>query len=782
MSRAALAKKYPTPKKAHTTIVAHTVKGIVPHASAPPGGSITPAQMRQAYNVNQITFGNIVGDGTGQTIAIIDAYDYPTAYSDLQTFDATFGLPDPPSFRRVAQDGSQNFPPVDPAYNGTGNLTWETEEALDIEWAHAMAPGANILLVEANDSSWANLVQKAAVWAADQPGVSVVSMSWGSGEFFSETSYDTYFTTPTGHNGVTFVASTGDSGQPGTYPAFSPNVVAVGGTTLTLNGSSYGSETGWSGSGGGVSLFESQPSYQKGVVTQSSTQRTVPDLAMDADPNSGVPVYDSFDFGTSGGWFQVGGTSLAAPMVSGLIAIANQGRALAGLPTLNGRSQTLPALYSLSASDFHDITTGNNGSPAGPGYDTVTGLGTPIANLLVPGVAGVGSISGTAYVDANGNGIMDPGETPLAGAFIFIDSNGNGVYDPATMLSASANPNIAIPDNNTTGIVSALSIPGSGLRIADVNVTVTINHPSDSDLVLTLIGPDGTQVVLASHVGSGGVNFKNTTFDDQASTPITSGTAPYTGSFIPVPGFLSAFDGRIAGGTWQLKVVDSVRHNTGTLVSWSLAVTTAPELSTISSANGTYMFNAVPDGPASVLEIPPLGYVPTSSIGQQVSVGASQNSNVNLGAFPTAFTASAANEIYYLWLDPTHTFLNIGTSASPTNPAYQIAVSNLPTLNFQLTGPGSELIVDFSNGAPLPAGGLNLDGGGLQTSQLSIIGQSSGPQFTMTDTQIGLTGGPTIQFQNLGVLSLTNADVQFTGTLDTLSSLNLYGATNFNWS
>src|SRR5262249_24670204 len=186
-------------------------------------------------------------------------------------------------------------------------------------------------------------------------------------------------------------------------PASSPNVLGVGGTTLTVNGNNYVSESGWGhstssfsqgGGGGGISSFASQPSYQSGVVTQSTTKRTVPDVSFDADPNSGVPVYDTYDNSVSAPWEQVGGTSLAAPMWAGVIAIVDQGRVQNPLGTLDGRTQTLPAISSLSSGDFHDVTTGNNGYAAGPGYDLVTGRGTPIVNKLAVDLAG-GSSSPT---------------------------------------------------------------------------------------------------------------------------------------------------------------------------------------------------------------------------------------------------------------------------------------------------------------------------------------------------------------------------------------------------
>jgi subtilase family serine protease len=221
---------------------------------AAPAGTVayTPAQIRAAYGINNLSL-----DGTGQTIAIVDAYDDPGIYQALDTFDSQFGLTTTgstlyqqygpaSSFLTVLNQQGQatGLPGTDPA--GAGNANWEMAEALDVEWVHAIAPGAKIVLVEANSQALSDLMSGVAT-AASQPGVSVVSMSWGFAEGVDVTSseealYDSTFATP----GVTFVASTGDYGAADPeYPAFSPNVVAVGGTSLTLNGdNSYNSETG----------------------------------------------------------------------------------------------------------------------------------------------------------------------------------------------------------------------------------------------------------------------------------------------------------------------------------------------------------------------------------------------------------------------------------------------------------------------------------------------------------------------------------------------------------
>jgi hypothetical protein len=229
-------------------------------------------------------------------------------------------------------------------------------------------------------------------------------MSFGAGEYGTETSDDNFFKTAATSGGVTFVAGTGDGGYPAGYPAFSPYVVAVGGTSFALDQldaagdypTSGPGETAWSGSGGSISQYESQPSYQKGVVTQSTTKRTAPDVSFNADPNSGVWVYDSF-INPGGPWSGIGGTSFATPSWAAIVAITNQVRATSGQPgqtaSLNGFAQTLPGLYNLPSGDFHDITQGSNGKySAGPGYDLVTGRGSPLVNRLVFDLAGVGSV------------------------------------------------------------------------------------------------------------------------------------------------------------------------------------------------------------------------------------------------------------------------------------------------------------------------------------------------------------------------------------------------------
>jgi hypothetical protein len=397
---------------------------VNPLGSGGPTG-YSPSQVRHAYGFDNIVFsGGIGGDGSGTTIAIVDAYDDPNIANDLHQFDVKFGLADP-IFTKVDQWGGTSYPAAD--------SSWISEIALDVEWAHAIAPGAKILLVEANSSSYADLMT-AVDYAASQPGVVTVSMSWGGPEFTYESSLDYHFVTPAGHNGITFVVSSGDQGAPASYPATSPNVLTVGGTHLALD--SQGnilSESAWSGSGGGISQYEAQPAFQIGQVPQSSAMRTSPDVAYDADPNTGFPVYDSYNNGSNAPWSQWGGTSAGAPQWAALIAIANQGRASAGLGSLDGASQTLPMIYNMPSTDFHDITSGiTTGSPnyvAAAGYDLTTGRGSPYADRVVADLQGGGS----SVPQSPGPGPVQENFVVHADNAVFgqkFDANGNPFRSP----------------------------------------------------------------------------------------------------------------------------------------------------------------------------------------------------------------------------------------------------------------------------------------------------------------------------------------------------------------
>ncbi len=424
----------------------------------------TPAQIKKAYGIDQISFNGVTGDGSGQTIAIVDAYNDPNIVADLAVFSNQFNLP-AADLKVVNQSGGSNLPPTDPG--------WAGEIALDVEWAHAIAPAAKILLVEANTATIANMMS-AVDYARKQPGVSVVSMSWGGSEFFgpgqgeskSQKDYDPKLTTPAGHQGVTFVAAAGDEGSASGFidwPASSPSVLAVGGTNLVLadDAGAYGSESSWfdpSGGGttGGASVVEKEPAYQQAV--QNTGARTTADVSYDGDPNSGFAVYNSIPDGGFSGWQVIGGTSAGTPQWAALVAIANQGRALNGLGSLSGASETLPALYGLySATDasgnstygsyFNDVIDTTSGSefprlrravnpnPAAAGYDTATGLGTPKADAVVAALAGTAANGSTTPGGSSNGGGGGGGPTPQQ---ILPASTLVGAFKNAPPLSVAA--------------------------------------------------------------------------------------------------------------------------------------------------------------------------------------------------------------------------------------------------------------------------------------------------------------------------------------------------------
>ena len=346
-----------------------------------------------------------------------------------------------------------------------------------------MAPGASIILVEAKMPTSAgleNLLTAAATAATLAP---VVSMSWGQPEFSAEKSYDSTFAVP----GVTFLAGTGDIGASGSYPAISPNVVAVGGTTLQnldSNGDYPGTgtdgEIGWSGSGGGTSQFEPEPSYQQSV--QNTGLRTVPDISADADPNTGVPVYDPYNFGTTTPWGDFGGTSLSSPLMAGMVAIVDQGRVQKGGETLSSNA-LLTALYRLEISkpnDFHDVLSGNNGNAAGPGYDLVTGIGSPNGSQLVPDLAATVPASPLVSI------AVAPVD-PVIGAGRTEQFTATGTYSDGTTRRHHQARDLGVGnavggDDRRHGLATALSAGTSVITASSGGVT----SPGDT---LTVVAP-----------------------------------------------------------------------------------------------------------------------------------------------------------------------------------------------------------------------------------------------------------------------------------------------------
>ena len=398
---------------------------ITPAAGPAVSAPFSPAQIRKAYGFDQLPY-----DGAGQTIAIIDAFDNPTIASDLASFSARFGLP-AANFVKAIPNGDSYAPESTPGgKTPTYDGRWALEIALDVEWAHAIAPMAKILLVEAS-SAGGDLFS--AVDYAVAQGANQVSMSFGGGEFNGVSTLDTHFN----KTNVSFFASAGDNGAEVEFPAVSPYVVGVGGTKITLDSAGDKlSETTWNGSGGGTSVYLARPGFQTGF--QASSRRGVPDIAYNADPNSGIYVV------SGGSYYSVGGTSAGAPQWAGLAALVNQGRAANGLATIgtglaNGLNTALYALaggssYTNPKGDFTDITTGSNGNVATVGYDTATGLGSPVANKLVPDLIAYGVTETPTFA------IGDAGfETALIGTRGFSYGTKGSAWTFVTSTGISAN-------------------------------------------------------------------------------------------------------------------------------------------------------------------------------------------------------------------------------------------------------------------------------------------------------------------------------------------------------
>jgi subtilase family serine protease len=336
-------------------------------------GKPNPQSSTPSGKSPQMLWNIYVGPGTPsggtQVIAIVDAYHYGTALKDFNVFSSAFGLP-----TESASSPTTNNAVFQVVY-ATGrqpktNCGWAQEAALDIEWAHGMAPGAKIVLVEAASSSFADLFKAVdvATGIVKAAGGGQVSMSWGGSEFSSEASYDSHFSQ---NSNVVYFASSGDTGGVTIYPSVSPYVVAAGGTTVTGTGSTA-TETGWSGSGGGPSKYESKPGYQ-GNVALLGSKRGVPDISFDADPNTGVSVYDSTSCQGYSGWMVFGGTSVSSPSLSGLTNAAGDFR------TSTGQLSNMYLLWGGgNYTYYYDVKSGTAGSyKAVAGWDFVTGIGTP---------------------------------------------------------------------------------------------------------------------------------------------------------------------------------------------------------------------------------------------------------------------------------------------------------------------------------------------------------------------------------------------------------------------
>jgi subtilase family serine protease len=338
---------------------------VKPNATSP-GNGYGPSDLQSAYKLPSST------NGSGQTVAIVDAYNDPNAESDLGVYRSNYGLSSCTTsngcFRKVNQSGGTSYP--------RNNGGWAQEISLDLDMVSAVCPNCHILLVEASSASYANL--GTAVNTAARLGANAISNSYGGSESSGETSYDSYYN----HPGIAVTVSSGDGGYGVEYPASSPYVTAVGGTSLKKASNTRGwTETVWStssteGAGSGCSAYEPSLSWQQSIAALAAvcSKRAVADTSADADPYTGVNVYDSYSYQGQSGWLIFGGTSVASPIIGSVYALAGNSSSVSNSSYLYSHA---------SSSTIFDVTTGSTAScgsilcTAAAGWDGPTGLGTP---------------------------------------------------------------------------------------------------------------------------------------------------------------------------------------------------------------------------------------------------------------------------------------------------------------------------------------------------------------------------------------------------------------------
>lgn len=408
--------------KGYTLLVAQEGQKPPTYAQCQKAGFLcySPQEERSAYSLTSLIKKGYTGKR--QTIAIIDSFGSPTAWQDLKTFDKGYGLPDPPSFKQLAPIGSVPFDP-----NNSDQVGWAEETSLDVQWAHAMAPDAKIVVLTSPVSETQGVQGMPEFLKLEQYGIQhhykIFTQSWSTTEntlFTPEgkkilDGFNNFYKDAVLNHQATFFASTGDSGSANVdvhgntyqfptvgFPASSPWVTAVGGTSLyaDINGK-YRSETTWndgigSATGGGVSQYFLTPAYQHSLPASDRAilkgHRGIPDISSNADPNTGVPVYLGFLGQGNTGYYVFGGTSESSPTWAGILADASQ-YAGHSITNLNDRLYEFGLTSSVRKQVYHDVTVGDNSQPPVAGYnaitgwDPATGLGTPVGSKLLPALA-----------------------------------------------------------------------------------------------------------------------------------------------------------------------------------------------------------------------------------------------------------------------------------------------------------------------------------------------------------------------------------------------------------
>ncbi|MBR7781668.1 S53 family peptidase [Undibacterium luofuense] len=633
----------------------------------------TPAQVRAAYNLpalpasfTGLTAAQLAQFGAGQTIYIVDAYHNPNAAAELAAFNTKFGLPGCTTKQYVVGTALPLAAPAANtcefaiAYNtAAGGLSntapaynsgWATEISLDVQWAHAIAPLARIVLIEAPDASINSLV--GGVNLANVMGPGAVSMSFGAAEGTWTSSVDTAFA----NTKMTYLAATGDNGMAVSWPSVSTKVLAVGGTSLTYSGTGTRSEAAWSGTGGGISAYTATPSYQTSVVPGMGTpvRRTVADVSMNANPNTGQYVAVINPGSTTVNWISAGGTSMSTPQWAGIVAMANAVRTASGKAVVGQTHNTLYQTISTNATNyakgFLDVTTGTHGTcgtcSAKTGFDQLTGLGTPnVTNLLtllndggtvaapIVNGASISGTTGTPLTFTASVSAVNPVTYSLTGAPAGMTITTAGVVSWSTPVAGTYSVTVKATDTKT-------GLTGQGVY------TVTVTAPPPPTVTAgTVTGMVGQALsYTVAYTAPNPVTFTLTGAPSGmtiSSAGVISWTSPVLGTFNVTVTAKDSKTGFTASAVVSVKVsAVPAPVVTGKTVSTLVGATVSETVAVTAYNPVTYKLTGAPTG-MSISTAGVISWVPAAAGTYTVTVTATDSKTGLSGSASVVFNVAA---------------------------------------------------------------------------------------------------------------------------------------------
>ncbi len=523
-----------------------TAQTVRPNA-IPSGNGYGPSQLQAAYGLTAAS----AADGSGTTVAVVDAYNDPTAASDLAEYRSAAGLPALTSgqFTQYNQEGETSPLPAE----APADDDWTLEESLDVDMVSAICPLCKIDLVEANNDSGDGLYI-AEETAATTLGAKYISNSWGGSETASDTTYDSeYF----GVSGVVYTASAGDSAYQGgvIYPATSPHVVSVGGTTLDTSSNSRGwTESVWEtstteGTGSGCSAYEPQPSWQTAVslIKSACSDRVDNDVAADADPNTGAAIYDTSN--DNGGWNEVGGTSESSPIIASVFALAgNDG---------NGGNNAADSICTHTG-NLYEVTASSNGTCSPSVLCTATG-----AADTYNGPTGWGTPDGLTAFETNSTGntvtVTNPGsQTGTVGTAASLQISATDSASGQTLTYSATGLPAGLSINSSTGLISGTPTTAGSYSVT-VTATDTTGASGSASFTWTINSATGNTVTVTNPGSQTGTVGTAASLQIKATDSASGQTLTYSATGLPAGLSISSTSGLISGtpttvGTYSVTV------------------------------------------------------------------------------------------------------------------------------------------------------------------------------------------------------------------------------------